>query len=32
MDVTPSEILLIVFLVVIFLFGGRVLGSARKKL
>jgi Sec-independent protein translocase protein TatA len=31
MDVNPSEILLIVLLVVIFLFGGRVLGSARKR-
>jgi hypothetical protein len=31
MDVNPSEILLIVFLVVVFLFGGRVLGSARKR-
>jgi hypothetical protein len=31
MDVTPSEILRIFFLIVIFLFGGRVLGSARKR-
>jgi hypothetical protein len=31
MDVTPSEILRILFLVVIFLFGGRVLGSARRR-
>ncbi len=31
MDVTPSEILLILFLVVVFLFGGRVLGNARKR-
>ncbi len=31
MDIAPSEILLIVFLIVIFLFGGRVLGSMRKK-
>jgi hypothetical protein len=31
MDVTPAEILRILFFVVIFLFGGRVLGSARKR-
>ncbi len=31
MDIAPSEILLLVFLIVIFLFGGRVLGNARKK-
>ncbi len=31
MDIAPSELLLLVFLIVIFLFGGRVLGSLRKR-
>lgn len=31
MDIAPSELLLLVFLIVLFLFGGRVLGSMRKR-